>query len=134
METKPVNVQLKDLSLKRAYFDLGQCEENKEYKIQFIDEIAIEIIDTSSFSILFVRKATDDSPFKLEVGFGVVVKADKKGLESNAETIEQFAERKKQDIVGKLGFPARASILISEITRESGSILVTAPGIINNKK
>lgn len=134
MEKKPVNVQLNDFSLKNVYFDLQKCEENKEYKIQFLDDININIIDEVSFSILYTRKAFNESPFKLEVSYGVTVRADKSGLEQNNETIEQFADRKKQDIVRKVAFPSRASVLISEITRESGSVLVTVPGIITNKQ
>lgn len=134
MEKKPVNVQLKDFTLRNVTFDLQTCEENKEYRIQFYDLIKTTIHGDDSFSILYTRMASNDSPFKLEVSYSVVVEADKKDLVSNNESIQEFADRKKQDIIKRLRFPSRASVLISEITRDSGSILITAPGIIIDNK
>lgn len=134
MEKKPVNVKIHDISLKKVVFDLQKCEENKEYKIQFIDEIEIHLLDDVTFIVVFTRKAIDISPFQLEISYGATIKADKIDLNANNESISEFADRKKQDIVHKLSFPSRVSVLISEITRESGSVLVTIPTIISTKK
>lgn len=132
MEKKPVNVKIQDISLKKAIFDLQKCEENKEYKIQFIDEISTYHLDNVTFIVEYTRKAVDSSPFKLEISYGATIKADLNGLTANEESVDEFAERKKQEIVRKLSFPSRTSVLISEITRESGSVLVTVPNIISS--
>lgn len=134
MEKKPVNVQLKNYSLKNVVFDLQECKENTEYRIQFFDSVESCILNDHSFSITFTRSASSDSPFKLEVSYGVTVEADINDLLRNNESISDYADRKKQDIVKRLRFPSRASIIISEITRDSGSILVTSPGIIATDK
>lgn len=134
MEKKPVNVQIEDISLKNVVFDLQNCAENTIYKIKFKDEIKINVSNNSSFSIIFTRKTIENSPFKLEVCYGAKIIANLKNLNQNNETIEEFAERKKNDIVLKLAFPSKASVLISEITKESGSVLVTVPLIIHDKE
>lgn len=134
MEKKPVNVQLKNYSLKNVIFDLQECKENTEYRISFFDSVESCVLSDRSFSITYTRSASKDSPFKLEVSYGVTVEADINDLLRNNESISEYADRKKQDIVKRLRFPSRASIIISEITRDSGSILVTSPGIIATDK
>ncbi len=134
MEKKPVNVQLKNYSLKNVIFDLQECKENTEYRISFFDSVESCVLSDRSFSITYTRSVSKDSPFKLEVSYGVTVEADINDLLRNNESISEYADRKKHDIVKRLRFPSRASIIISEITRDSGSILVTSPGIIATDK
>lgn len=133
MDKNPVNIKIENISLKKAVFDLQKCEENKEYKILFLDEIETRILNDTTFTLTFIRKTADDSPFKLVISYGATIKAIRSDLNANNESIGEFADRKKEEIARKLFFPSRASVLISEITRESGSALVTVPTIILRK-
>ena len=135
MDKKPVRVRISEANLSKANYNFDHHDQNDSYQISFEDIVVASNFTNDSFELVYTRKSTTKEPFQFVVEFIVKVNdVNTNDLEANQEQIKDFAERKKIDIVNKLILPARASLLISNITRESSGAFVTIPTYFEAKK
>lgn len=135
MEKKPVLVNLTPAVLKKCSFEYFDSVPNKEYKITLVDSVEAFDFKEKSFILRYERKTVNTEPFSASVVFDLSIQIkDIKDLEENEETIQQFAERKKIDIVNRTGAPSFASLLISNLTRDAGGPYVSIPVFIKLDK
>ena len=134
MEKKPVQVRFDEANVTNIDFVFNLNEKKDSYEVKTEDMVSVENLTNDSFDIAFERKTITTEPFSISVKFKSTVQVvNLCDLKNNEETLLEFANRKKEDIVNKLILPARASLLISNITRECGGALITIP-VYNNQK
>ena len=135
MDKKPVNIEIQNAALEKAVFALGKPVIGVAYNINIEDLVEVSDFSETTFRLAFTRRTADNEAFSLEVCFtcSVAIK-DLKQLEENEETIRDYAERVKTAIVNQVHFPERASMVITDLTRESVGPFFTPPSITKPQK
>ena len=130
MESKVTNLSFNPSQLERVNFVFGSPEIDKVYSIKIFDTVEIDEINSKSFKIIYSRSTKEKSPFYISVSYSVIAIFDQVGVDFYAgdlERIKNFAETNKIDICNKIHLPSKASTLISNIVRDTGTPVVTPP-------
>ena len=135
MEKQPVNIMISDISLNSVRFELGQFDKTQAYDVPVVDEVRVADVTSDSFALVFDRKTTNTIPFSFSATFSATIHVSNLSeLDNNGETIEEYAERVKEKIAEQAGFPSRASLILSDVTRETGCAFITPPVLLTAKK
>ena len=137
MDKPLVQVNFSEVLLKEVSFNRPSSLSDETYKIDVVDSIVIDEVDSKSFKVIYTRETKGDIPFGFKVVFEFVTFLDDQGIEyynGDLDKIKNFAEARKVEIINNMGLAARASLLIGNIVKEVGNPFITQPAVIVTKK
>ena len=132
-EKKNVSVNITNVMLKEVKFVRAEQIGFERYKINVADKVNVDNVANDGFKISYSREITNNDPFYAIVTFDVYLSLNEDGTNvfgGDLNKIKEFAEKRKNDIVINLSLPARASLLIGNMTKEVGSVpLIMNPNL-----
>lgn len=135
MEKQAVNITISDSTLADVRFELGKFDKALAFDVPVIDEVHINDVKENTFVLTFTRKTKSSIPFSFSATFTATVRVPNLDeLKDNEETIAEYAERVKWKIAEQAGFPGRASLILSDVTRETGCAFITPPVLLREKE
>lgn len=130
-----INVNFKDVVLKQCSCKVGFLNPNEKYNITLEDSATVVNVNKNCFTIQYRRRTISATPFDCEVVYEFSVEIDEKQLKffDDNNKIEDFADRKKVEMINALALPSRASLLIGNMISETGTPFISAPIFITKK-
>ena len=132
---KPIDVEFGESNLTKIVFNYQNIPEKDSFEVKVKDTADVNVLNERAFEIIYSRQTTTNEPFTFVVEFKVIITVKNlEQLKENNETLEEFANRKKKEIIERLTLPVRASLLIGNMTKECGGAFVTIPVFYDKEK